>query len=586
MSQNLKGFLIVDQDLDINTDPIPFAVEAGGLATWQQYSANTQQASSISATCQFPNKSVITSRNALVTSEIAFTINIGAGTASGQPCLVFGSNISLQSFSLHRLINVSQCTLNNSQNSATISQILDVILKSYKAEDVAAYNSMTPSKIDDTYFSYTNAVGATNNPMESIVSADLNNNYVGRGSFALKYIACDRYVSGTWTDNSFVSTSNTTNTFIVYVVVVVTEPLIALSPWLAFEHDQQGITGIRQANFTFSMSDTSRLLSSSLTTISSVTLGVAKPFFTGGSAALTQNAFTNTQFLFCHKELQPTELAKINNKQILPYYVTDYLPYSPNSSSTLVSGASISLTSSNISLSVIPDKFIIAVRPQLGSQNWNNSASFFKINSISILFSSQSGLLASLNQQQLFELSKKNGYEGSYSEWVGFANGAVVATTTGQSLIPTTGGVLFINPAYDLRLPAWYSNSSQGNFNFVITINVTNQSATAYVPEIIICYYQSGIMICEDGNTSTSVGVLRNENVLDTRLQEPLITSHEYENEIGGSLDKRGKTAKLFRKKTGHIKKISGGGDVGGAMGLSLDGAGNSGGLSRHIRKR
>jgi len=245
------------------------------------------------------------------------------------------------------------------------------------------------------------------------------------------------------------------NTWNIFVTATVTEPFLGLSSWInKVESDEEGFIGLRQLFFQWTTGDTSRVWSSANDYITSISLGGTTH---GGTV---WNAFSNTQIFLMHKDLQPTEYAKIKKMQILPYYNLPYQITNVGSTSTLASGTSNTYTSSNLQLSVIPSLFVIAVREQLTSQNWTNSQSFLVINSISILFNNQSGLLSSMTPVNLWEMSRKNGSNQTWENFRGYINGDMVASTGSLTQTPTTGSVLFIKPAYDLRLADFLSAGS------------------------------------------------------------------------------------------------------------------------------
>jgi len=268
---------------------------------------------------------------------------------------------------------------------------------------------------------------------------------------------------------------------------------------------------------------------------------------------------------------QPSDL--VQTKNIVPYMdFPRYLTSSANSASILTL-KSASLTSSNLQINQIPDLFIINARIPMSEQDWFNPSSFLTINSISINLNNQSGLLSSASQYDLWRLSIKNGSTQSWEEFSGQALVNDNATGAGL-LIPTTGSLLVLNPAYDLSLPDYISCGSLGNYNFQFSCNVTNQYGFTIQPEIIVICVNSGIFTTQQGVSAVYTGILTKEMVLDakTTQQASAFKSMEVKRMTGGQMLNMPLTAmKAFRRVKGMMPHMggasSGGAPSGGAKG-------------------
>jgi hypothetical protein len=227
---------------------------------------------------------------------------------------------------------------------------------------------------------------------------------------------------------------------------------------------------------------------------------------------------------------------------------------------------SASLTSSNLQINQIPDLFLINVRIPMSQQSYQNPSSFLTINSISINLNNQSGLLSSASQYDLWRLSIKNGSTQSWKEFRGQAFVNDNYTGAGK-LIPTTGSLLVLNPAYDLSLPDYITCGSLGNYNFQFQCNVTNQYGFSISPEIIVICVNSGIFTTQQGVSAVYTGILTKEMVLDakTSQQASAFKSMEVKRMTGGNMLNMPLTAmKAFRRFKGMIPHL-GGASSGGA---------------------
>jgi hypothetical protein len=177
------------------------------------------------------------------------------------------------------------------------------------------------------------------------------------------------------------------------------------------------------------------------------------------------------------------------------------------------------------------------------------------INGISVNFNNASGLLSTATQQDLYNISYRNGSSQSFHEFKGFAdfNDNATGTTTE---IPTTGALLALSPVYDFSLPSYLSASSLGQYQFQFNLQVTNQYDFTVAPEICIITMNSGIFATQQGTSQIFTGILTKEQVLRTKEQNPqsALSSTQYQRLVGGQMGNLGMGNVLDM-----VKKLSGG---------------------------
>jgi len=237
--------------------------------------------------------------------------------------------------------------------------------------------------------------------------------------------------------------------------------------------------------------------------------------------------------LFKFLSTQPSDL--IQTKNIVPYH--DYPRYlSSNANSVaLAGGASTTLTSNNLQINQIPDLFLITIRKAMSTQTCADTMSQLVINNISINLNNQSGLLSSATKYDLWRLSERNGSTQSFNEFCGQQSHAVASAQS--ALIPTTGSLLVLNPAYDLSLPDYITCGSLGNYNFQLRVGVTNQGTeTISNVEICVVCVNSGIFTTQQGVSAVYTGILTKEMVLGAKSghQASAMTSMEVARMVGG----------------------------------------------------
>jgi hypothetical protein len=328
-----------------------------------------------------------------------------------------------------------------------------------------------------------------------------------------------------------------------------TEPFLALSPFInTNSNNKAGLVGVNNMSMVLNIDSTcKRLFSNAANQVNAGNNGLDSCMYSInlGSSATNAPAFQNTRLLFNFLSLQPDQYAKIATKNIVPYI--DYPRYLSSFNNTynvppsIVDGVFnkqvITLTSQAIQLSQIPDLIFIVARYPMAQQDWDYTSSFLSIQNISVNFNNSSGLLASATQQDLYNISFRNGSAQSYSEFSGVAYTPNNATGIGKA-IPTSGSLLVLNPVYEFGLPPYLSGSSLGQYQFQFNLQVYNQFPFNIVPEICIITMNGGVFATQQGTSSIFTGILTKEAVLKTKEENPTphIDSESLKREVGGSI--------------------------------------------------
>jgi hypothetical protein len=263
-------------------------------------------------------------------------------------------------------------------------------------------------------------------------------------------------------------------------------------------------------------------------------------------------------------------------------------------------------TSQTLQLNQIPDKLLVYIRK--ANQTYGDTDSYLPITHISIDFNNNSGLLSAARSEDLYRMSKDNGSNQSWNEWVGWQNSSInsaVATglaTTGNMYLPftaatgtglsfstiaTCGGVLVLEFGKDIQLiEDFFAPGSLGNFNIRLNVwyNNNNQSVTGSGPsptpiEMVMITMNSGVFVCERGTSSTYTGILTRADVLEASEQDAYSRSDVKRMVGGGFLDmlKSGvsKLAPLSKAIAPHAAHHAMGK---GSEGMGQSGEGGSGG--------
>ncbi|MFM7989995.1 MAG: major capsid protein V20 domain-containing protein, partial [Candidatus Fonsibacter sp.] len=104
---------------------------------------------------------------------------------------------------------------------------------------------------------------------------------------------------------------------------------------------------------------------------------------------------------------------------------------------------------------------------------------------------------------------------------------------------PTTGTILVLSFAEVIQLmEEFYAPGSLGSFNLQLQVTVENNqnykwAGNAY--ELVVMVMNSGVFVNERGTSSTFIGLLTKQDVLDALQQQPY-NNNEVRRMVGGGL--------------------------------------------------
>jgi hypothetical protein len=393
--------------------------------------------------------------------------------------------------------------VNNVSTSILTNQVLPSYLRNMSKNDLQKY-SMTPSYLDN-YGSFTapttptaaSAYGLVNNPLGAWGTA-LDSDTPQRGSFQLISI----------TGNTVGTAPDQART--VVITAQFTEPLM-ISPLVfgdAPELAHQGFYGINQIQLVMQMD----ALAKRAYNFAIPAAGITK--------AVTSVSYSNSALQCRFLTASPSTILPEMN--VVPFYQSPI--YVTTSQSVLATGASATIQSSNIQLSCVPDTMYIFARKQQSSLTNTDPDAYCTINSISINFNNLSGILASASQQQLWRCSQEAGSNQSWSEFSGLCNPALTAP---YASVGTCGSLLSLKFGKHIPISEdYFAPSSLGNFQIQCAVNVTNNLsvgtgvANDFTPELVFVFFQSGVCVSQNGQSSIYTGLLNKQVVLDAKLQE------------------------------------------------------------------
>jgi hypothetical protein len=544
MSSDFSTVLVRDSVLGGITDKLTYAVRSGAASkTYQPFPSISQSSSSLTFNVTVPSENVVVDREVFIKSTIRFTVS-ETGIASSSFAGGYGTQYCLQAFPLNHLFTTASATINNSNVSSNIQDILPQLLQMMSQEELARYDGMCPYLVDFNSALNTTNIANTNanNVIATANQTGYNKYFQPRGAYPVRLVDFSRKVAAGTVSKTLTSQADT-DVFKLAYEVDIFEPIIGLSPFIygSPAYNNQGLVGINSMNFVFNIDSSAKRF---------LTVGVADTFITkvelginvDGGTTNSTNPFALTEVVVCFNSSQSTDL--ITAKNVVPY--TD-IPRFITVTNTAVAGQGTekTLNSNNIQLNQLPDLFIICVRKSIADMTVQDAEYNCVINSASINLNNASGLLSSASQFSLYQLSVKNGSKQTWAQFSGRVNQAITKTggssgNGGLGVQATTGSIFVVSPT-DLSLPSYLAPGCIGSFNFQVKLGVT-QYVTAsnanITPEIVILAVNSGIFSTVAGSSQIFTGILTKSMVEDAKSMQMVnpVLSAEYNRVLGGGI--------------------------------------------------
>ena len=496
MTSNSDFSCVLIKDDRLNVTPtIEYGVMRGGQSVVAGIcNCPAPSATSMNFQIQVPSETTIVSRKVLWKST--FTASLTGTAPVGSFLVNYGVTDALAPYPAHQMVQVMNAVINQQNFTSNIAQHLSILPRLGDKRKLNRYNSGCPTAYD-ILNNYSDGMGSNNNVLGAFSNANLDNDFYPRGAFVLDYIGMNGDYA---TSSPLVASTGAAQT--VYIKFTTSEHLM-MSPFLFGDvTEKAGLYGIRTfaMNMTLAPSNQRFWRSANPWAVTSQVTGVAL------SQIFLEYISPHTTDLIAPKNCIPYV--------DLPFFKTPLLQ-------SIASGATTQLTAGSLQLPSIPDALIIFVRKITGQQLCSDTDSFMTINNVNITFDNNAGILSNFSQNQLFLASVENGYNGSWEEFSGKANFSDSATGMGKT-VPTSGSVLVLEFGKDIHLTSETSASGLiGNFNLQVSLNVTNNTASAFLGEIVILTMISGVITTSMGQTQLHTALLTRQDVLDASKQEP-----------------------------------------------------------------
>ena len=546
MSSELSTFLIEDPRISRITSDIHVAVKDGPAScVIQGYPTNSNSASTTLFNVNVPSENTLVDRNIRVQGTIQCVMELTVG-ATAIP--LASLQIVPSVFPLNQALQSASLTLNNAKVTVQSADVLNIITKQYHQRFLSKHIQTTPSMVDKYYAKAVDAMG-DNKPSgwgSGIDNAEKDSDTVGRADSNISYVV---YTSA---GVAVAGDLAVATTYYVEISLEVNEPILGM-PTLEFKEDESSYLGINNLELVLQYNDFKNVFNVNQEVVMAFTGGVKF-----GTQASTLFLKDDARIMARYISLHPSQYAKLSAKNVLPF--DEFVAYK-TTLSLPADGVGVDSAMTNvISMRQVPDKIYIVVRPQYRSQKayWSNNLCY-PISQVNITFNNKAGLLSEMDSYSLYQMSRRNGSQQSWSEFRG-----VVRNGNGETY-NSLGSIIVIDPVRDLGLSDMLSSSSLGQFGFqaIVTCKPMESILNSELGNIELCVLANygGVMVTERGSSATMSGLLTKSAVLEAKEKGAGMVDYEdVENLSGGNLAKKGITSlgEVLKRNKGAIGKAVG----------------------------
>ena len=372
------------------------------------------------------NPDTIYDRRMYIKYSVVFTFTGTAPAAPNGNLLVPGCD-ALRAFPLSSVMSNVTLKINNTSNSINLKDGIQAFLRYHNYGNMRQIEYSAAPSMLDFFQQYSDGFNTNRNSLAQY----------GDDSFD--------YSRGGFTYDSILQTPNLLGVpgpASTVIHATITEP-IWVSPLLFGSDQGPGLIGIQSFELQIQWGDLTRMWSHDAVNGNTIS-NIAVDMVSGGTPALLI-----TQII-------PQDLQVIPKNSVYSYF--EMQNYSTNVGVLNAHGDPFSLdfttlASNNVQLGSIPRKVYIYARKRNADLTFNDPDVFAGIISISINWNGKDGQLSSASQNDLYNISKKNGCNQSWSEWKGntqFIQTNPATATPQQSFVGLTGSVLCLNFGEDI----------------------------------------------------------------------------------------------------------------------------------------
>lgn len=498
--------LTVDPRIDFSQDGV-FAIGAAGeRVTYRKIVTQNFSASNISITEKQSMGIAIATKWFM---NVSFDVSFSGIAPLGSKLVQIGSNDAARFMPLTSITKTITVDLNDEKFSTGINDYHDALLRYNESADAMGFDfSGCPSFLDtyqsyNDYLTYGSALNPLGNYGENSVQEPL------RGGFDYVFVTPnptgDGVTPGTCT-----------------VRFTTREPVL-ISPLTWGHYNTKALIGIKSfaINYDFD-SNMSRIWSHNSSN------GVVD--FSVDSVIVNSAAL---------------ELIYITPKTTIPVFPVQRYPLAAVYKVTkalnqdnvpMLPGETLNVAASDsMPLYGVPKRVYIYARRSNGSRTFNDPDVFGGITNLSIFFNNSDGNFSQATQQQLYQVSRENGYRRSY-----------------QAFSKFEGSVMCIDFAKDMPLLSSEAVGSNENIQFQFNFTLTNLAPVPVSYTLYTVVIFEGIMTIRNGVVIRELNIVSPKDVVNSQILQLL--PHEREVDyyaVGGAF---GSNARKLMKRVADVK--------------------------------
>lgn len=536
MSQSavpLNCVAIYEPRMELNNERSWVVIKGGQQVTYYPFPSTSFSNSQFNFICNPPSSQTVLDRAIFI--EVPYTITFSVNAAiSPAPIdnLLQPGRDAFRAFPISSITNTLTATINGFPTNIELSQVIHALSRYHTPLKLKnGWMSAQPS-FEDNYQLYSDADGATNNPLSGYLDA-AGMSEIGRGAYP------------------FTVVSNTPSSA---TITGVLREQVFLPPFLWDGCQAGGLSNLTSLTFNWILNNNlARMWShSTVTDVGGLsTIGAMNIAFSQPSMYL---AF-----------LTPRLNQPIPPRITYPYFQISR--YTTQTQASLAPNAQATYKSNIIQLDSIPRKLYLYVR-QSDSAIYNNLRNqistpdvFLQINALNLTWNNQQGVLSGASPQNLYDFSVQNGYNKSWTEFNGITQRLSGVAGQPTYVVGLEGGIICIELSKDVGLNDNESEGILGNFNLQVQMTVTNTNQVVTVnPDLYIVAVYDGTLVISNTSAMASIGVVTKAEVLDAPMGNMSFNSLEkiYGGDFFGRFKHYANQINDFLKEYKPISSISG----------------------------
>jgi hypothetical protein len=504
---------VLDPILDLSNNDVFVALKGGSQLTKRKYTYQTSSNSSCQLSFTTPSPYTFMSKKWMFKQPVTITFS-GNSNDPNRNLLQSGQD-SFRQYPLQSVMSVLDVKLNGTSSNTNVNDYIKAFLLYHNnSRNLGERELSTVPTARDQSQAYSQLDGSIRNPLASMYDSN-QRDAMGRGGFPLTSFT-------NTTTSAVISADLTTELF--------------LSP-LAFGNNREveGFVNLQdvELNITWD-SNLSKMWShssSSSSTITSIDVQLGTPVL-----EVTY--------------LTPPQTMSIPRSIDYPYW--EIKRYPTSTKRIIQPGDSDIAISNNIQVGAIPRFLYVFLRKTNNTFTYEDTDSYGSIQQVKVDWDNQNALLSSATQEQLYDISRKNGVDMSWTEWS--ANDSYVYLGDSSSVINGIGSVLCLEFGTDIGLKDYECAGLRDTYNLSVEVQYKNAHPsdpiefTLYLVTVI-----PGVFRIYDRSADRIVGVLSKQDVLNAKTV-PFLDYEDLEKRL---MSGSSKFAKKFKKYAPRVARTA-----------------------------